>query len=802
MSKRKTPQQVATQTVTEVLAGLVDEVVAALQRGRIRWERPWSSTAPLPHNGVTGRVYRGANLGLLLGRSPSAEFFSLKQVGKLKATIKPNATLYPVIFGARVGGGDNAERLPVVAQPPPSPADPPEGPVYPNDLPDDDPSWVWGPNLTQKLVERESNPRGVGVFVWRVYLVVAREDCEGLPPSRFVGARAVTGRQHERDPLSDRAIARTAARIREIGDQAFYSPSHDEICVPPLGDFRSANHFYGTLWHELIHWTGHRSRLDRFRAENSQYGQANYAFEELVAEFGSLFCGTVFGTAVDEVQANNVQYIAGWVSRLRDHPATLQRALAKASQAFEFLIPDVMTAIDVTTLAPDDQAKALRLRGGAAPRLPTRRTRASTQSRVKNGPVLPGQWDMLGEPPQVFGQDPEFSVREVASYYWWNRRRKHLVYREAHERQIDANLDIWTVQELLDALFRDWSFVFWRAKECADRVGGQRALDWPTVAADLTQQLYEAVDVAITQPSETCVLLLIALKTAGRVAWGTQSWMTQPKISCSASRAQLSLVFCDAQTGEQTGYAERYFRLSNEKFEVYHAFFRVEPRFAGGGQGYLVFRSQIEAYRHFRFSPPQFGIGQPCKLVTVSAAGGGSFNGAYTWGRFGFSHASAYERDDLFRAAVTDLQATMLTRMSHDELRAELTRDSDGELRPGNIGRIVVRLPDGTMKHWGKDWLSQRGWSGKFDLRDNSADLRFMVAYPRISLSIRKALEEGQIQTSPTGAYTQLEHWRPAPRTNPPGALVIDCRRMPRLALSAAERKHNAAIVAEKERNR
>lgn len=800
MSKKKTPQQVATQTVAEVIAGLVDEVIAALQRGRIRWERPWSASAAMPHNGVTGRVYRGANLALLMGQTPSAEFFSQRQVAKLGGTIKAGATLYPVIFGARVGTNDTADRVPVVAEPPPSPAEPPPGPVSPLDLPDDDPSWVWGPNLTQNLVQRESNPSSGGAFVWRVYTVVAREDCDGLPPSRFVPVHPVTAR-HARDPLSDRAIERTRAQIREVGNQAFYSPTQDHICVPPLADFRSINHFYATLWHELVHWTGHRSRLNRFTAANGTFGSDGYAFEELVAEFGSLFCGTVLGTAVDEVQANNVQYIAGWVSRLREHPATLQRALAKASQAFEFLIPDVMTAIDVTTLAPDDQAKALQIRGGAAPRLPTRRTRASTQSRVKNGPVLPGQWDMLGAPPEVYDQGVSGGSEAANFYQWFADWGAGWYQPPSFPGDAVGNIRTPYVFDLAMNVFADWSFVFWRAAQLAN-ANTTFAAHWTSAKSRLTLRLYEAVGVAICEPPQKCLLLLIALKTAARVAWATRKWLTKPTIVAYPNSVNLGLTFYDAATGQETAQADRRFTIDTSSFSVYHALFAINSQFAGGGQGYLIFRSQIEAYRHFRVTPEQHGITQPCTQVTVSAAGGGAWNGAYTWGRFGFSFQSRSEGDRKLDAMISDLASAALTTKTRDELAQELTRDSDGELRPGNIGRIVVRLPDGTMHHWGKAWLSQRGWAGKFDLQDNSADLRYMVAYPRISASIRKALEEGQIQTSPTGAYTQLDHWRPAPRTNPPGALVIDCRRMPRLALSAAERKHNAAIVAEKERNR
>ena len=57
--------------------------------------------------------------------------------------------------------------------------------------------------------------------------------------------------------------------------------------MPPFESFRDAESFYGTLGHEAVHWSGHRTRLNRDLS--SRFGSHAYAAEELVAELGSAF---------------------------------------------------------------------------------------------------------------------------------------------------------------------------------------------------------------------------------------------------------------------------------------------------------------------------------------------------------------------------------------------------------------------------------------------------------------------------------------------------------------------------------
>lgn len=85
----------------------------------------------------------------------------------------------------------------------------------------------------------------------------------------------------------------TGADIREGSGEALYVPSRDFISMPAFQAFKGADYFYNVAFHELTHWTGHKSRLDRDL--KNRFGARTYAAEELVAELGAAFLSAEFG---------------------------------------------------------------------------------------------------------------------------------------------------------------------------------------------------------------------------------------------------------------------------------------------------------------------------------------------------------------------------------------------------------------------------------------------------------------------------------------------------------------------------
>ena len=137
----------------------------------------------------------------------------------------------------------------------------------------------------------------------------------------------------------DEFIANTGAVIREHADgRAYYTPSLDAITMPLRELFRATKTstatecYYSTKLHELGHWTGHKSRLDRLELGNKRA----YGFEECVAEITAVMLCADLGVSVS-LRADHLQYIKGWLTALDKDVRFIFSAGAKAQEAVDFL---------------------------------------------------------------------------------------------------------------------------------------------------------------------------------------------------------------------------------------------------------------------------------------------------------------------------------------------------------------------------------------------------------------------------------------------------------------------------------
>ena len=129
-----------------------------------------------------------------------------------------------------------------------------------------------------------------------------------------------------RDELADPFLRSTGADIREGHGEAYYVPCRYFI-LPAFGGFKSADHFYHVVFHELTHWSGHKSRLDRDL--KNRFGASNYAAEELIAELGAAFLCAEFGFDGD---VRNAGCIASWIELLKADKRAFFTACSNASQ--------------------------------------------------------------------------------------------------------------------------------------------------------------------------------------------------------------------------------------------------------------------------------------------------------------------------------------------------------------------------------------------------------------------------------------------------------------------------------------
>jgi len=145
-----------------------------------------------------------------------------------------------------------------------------------------------------------------------------------------------------RENRSDADIDAWCAMVREgdgcstfkavVSNAAYYVPSMDTITVPELGQFESTGEFYSTLFHEMAHSTGHKSRLGR--GLNNVFGSSTYAQEELVAELTSAIICSEWGI---EGQVRHAQYLNHWLHHCRKDASVMTVAASQAQKAVEFM---------------------------------------------------------------------------------------------------------------------------------------------------------------------------------------------------------------------------------------------------------------------------------------------------------------------------------------------------------------------------------------------------------------------------------------------------------------------------------
>ena len=171
--------------------------------------------------------------------------------------------------------------------------------------------------------------------VLRSSAIFNADQCDDLPamysPEPLMEPVEPAGRRRRIDAF----FARIDAQLRHTGSEAYYEPVLDRITMPPATLFEGFDHYYATLAHELSHWTGHSSRLDRDL--KNRFGSDAYAAEELIAELSSAILGAELGLPVTHLD-HHASYIASWLKILKSDERAILTAAAKAEEAASLLL--------------------------------------------------------------------------------------------------------------------------------------------------------------------------------------------------------------------------------------------------------------------------------------------------------------------------------------------------------------------------------------------------------------------------------------------------------------------------------
>ncbi|MBE0662542.1 MAG: DUF1738 domain-containing protein [Bacteroidales bacterium] len=179
-------------------------------------------------------------------------------------------------------------------------------------------------------------------FLLRYYLVFNVEQCsfDDIGKAKInTLSRASESLSNERNIQAEEIIGNMPdpPQIRlGMHDTPSYIPSLDVLEMPDKKYFFNSDAYYAAFFHELIHSTGHKKRLNRFESDQFRNNE-NYSKEELVAELGAAYLQTVAGINYDA--ENTAAYIKGWLRVLKDNPTWITWAASRAQKACEFIVP-------------------------------------------------------------------------------------------------------------------------------------------------------------------------------------------------------------------------------------------------------------------------------------------------------------------------------------------------------------------------------------------------------------------------------------------------------------------------------
>lgn len=268
------------QTVT-------DNIIRALEAGVKPWVCPWTGNGAdfgLPANFSTGTAYSGINIMLLWSSAAEQGYTDSRWLTYKQAAEQ----------GGQVRKGEHGTTI-----------------IY------------------YKMLEKENEAGETEhIPMLKTFTVFNVQQIDNLA----VEYAALPAASFDPIEKAEALTARSGAKITEKGIQAFYRSATDEIYLPERFRFNNAADFYATQLHELIHWTGAKSRLNREKGD--KYGSDKYAFEELIAELGCAFLMADLGITGD---VQHESYISSWLKALNDDKRFIFKAASAASKAHRYL---------------------------------------------------------------------------------------------------------------------------------------------------------------------------------------------------------------------------------------------------------------------------------------------------------------------------------------------------------------------------------------------------------------------------------------------------------------------------------
>jgi len=294
-----------TEPRTSIYEQITERIIDMLEQGTVPWRKPWKVQTGLPRNLLTKKPYRGINVLLLHAMSYESPYWlTFRQALGLGGNVRKGEKACPVVFWKQLEIED------------------------------------------KKSGETEKIP------MLRFYYVFNIAQCDGL---KNILPQGESPKHLPTRPDEIVSQMPNPPEIKHGMRQAFYSPSADMVAMPDRARFDNEAGYFGTLFHELIHSTGHVSRLNRpTLTESEGFGSNPYCKEELIAEMGAAFlCGEA-GIAESNLD-NSAAYLKNWLEQLQNDKKLIVQAATQAQRAVDFILG---TKLEEAATEPKELARA------------------------------------------------------------------------------------------------------------------------------------------------------------------------------------------------------------------------------------------------------------------------------------------------------------------------------------------------------------------------------------------------------------------------------------------------------------
>ena len=273
----------------DIYAEVTSRIIAEMEKGVIPWKKPWIASGKCVSH-ATGKPYSLLNQ-MLLGKP--GEYVTFNQCQQAGGRIKKGAKSQMVVF------------------------------------------WKWIEQEDEETGEKKEVP-----FL-RYFNVFHIDQCEGLTAKYIQPLPALPEDLPETKIAEDviyEYLSREGVKLaHEQGDRAFYRPSTDEVVLPIRKQFISTAEYFSTAFHELVHSTGHKTRLDRLE-KTAFFGTEAYSKEELIAEIGAAALVNHSGLETAHTLKNNAAYIQNWLTVLKNDKRFIVSAAGKAEKAVHLIL--------------------------------------------------------------------------------------------------------------------------------------------------------------------------------------------------------------------------------------------------------------------------------------------------------------------------------------------------------------------------------------------------------------------------------------------------------------------------------